>query len=181
MLAGLRAWPISLLAALAMVASFALEGHTVSHDGDRWLPALLIILHLAVVHWWLGALFPLRAATRAPREAPVAGLVAQFGKHALIAVAVLVAAGGFLIAILAGWDADLKRNHQVVFIIKLLVFAAILAMAAINKLWWTPMLASHPDKGSTGLRRTLNIEILLCGVILLVTAMMTSFSPAEAA
>ncbi len=179
-LAGLRLWPLSLMAALAIVASFTLEGHTASHEGAGWLPACLIMLHLISVHWWLGALFPLRAATRIPGDARVADLVGQFGKLALIAVAVLAAAGALLMAVLAGWQVDVARNHQIVFMAKLVVFAAIMAVASINKLRWTPMLVSDAQKGRSGFREALHLEIVLCFFILLITAIMTSFGPSGA-
>ena len=40
-IAGTRRWALGLAAAGLMVASFALEGHTASHEGDGWVPAAL--------------------------------------------------------------------------------------------------------------------------------------------
>ena len=179
LLAGLRLWPIALAAALAMVGSFALEGHTASHEGDGWVPAALIVVHLAMVHWWLGALYPLRAATLVVGDSNIRDLVERFGKLALAAVAVLTAAGALLMAMLAGWQVDLSRNHQVALVAKLAIFALIMTMAAVNKFKWTPLLVTAPDAGRTGLRGSLNMEIAFCGLILIATAVMTSFPPAS--
>lgn len=179
LLAGLRLWPIALAGALAMVGSFALEGHTASHEGDGWVPAALIVVHLAMVHWWLGALYPLRAATLVVGDSNIRDLVERFGRLALAAVVVLTAAGALLMAMLAGWQVDLSRNHQVALVAKLAIFALIMTMAAVNKLRWTPMLATAPDAGRNGLRGSLNLEIAFCGLILIATAVMTSFPPAS--
>ena len=174
----LRNWPLGMVAAGVMVGSFALEGHTASHEDNGWLPASLIIVHLAMVHWWLGALYPLRAATFSSSTSDVSGLVERFGKLALVAVAALTTAGALLMAMLAGWQVDPARSHQIAFIAKLVVFAAILATAAVNKLRWTPLLTTAPEAGRAGLRGSLNREIAFCCVILIVTAVMTSFPPA---
>ena len=179
LLAGLRLWPIALAAAFAMVGSFALEGHTASHEGDGWVPAALIVVHLAMVHWWLGALYPLRAATLVVGDSNIRDLVERFGKLALAAVAVLTVAGALLMAMLAGWQVDPSRNHQVAFVAKLAIFALIMTMAAVNKFKWTPLLMTAPDAGRTGLRGSLNLEIAFCGLILIATAVMTSFPPAS--
>lgn len=179
LLAGLRLWPIALAAALAMVGSFALEGHTASHEGDGWVPAALIVVHLAMVHWWLGALYPLRAATLVVGDSNIRDLVERFGRLALVAVALLTAAGALLMAMLAGWQVDPSRNHQVAFVAKLAIFALIMTMAAVNKFKWTPLLMTAPDAGRTGLRGSLNLEIAFCGLILIATAVMTSFPPAS--
>ena len=79
---------------------------------------------------------------------------------------------------LAGWQFDPARSHQLALGAKLAVFAAILAIAALNKLRWTPMLVTSPEHGRIGLRRSLGWEIALCALILIATAIMTSFPPA---
>ena len=49
-------WPgLSLAAALIIIASFIMEGHTIS--SGRWLVvAPLLLIHFAAICWWLGAL-----------------------------------------------------------------------------------------------------------------------------
>ncbi len=176
-IAGLRRWPFATVAAAAMIASFALEGHTASHEGDRWLAAALVVTHLAMVHWWLGSLVPLWAATRSFANSELADFVNRFGQLAIAAVVVLTGTGLLLMAVLGGWQVDLMRNHQWAFAGKLTIFAVILTIAAVNKLRWTPMLLSAPDAGRAGLCRSLNWEIVFCGMVLFATAVMTSFPP----
>ena len=177
LLGGRRFWPVSLAAALAMIGSFALEGHTAAHEDSRPLAAALLLAHLTSAHWWLGALYPLRAATLRGDPTHVARLVERFGRIAIAIVIVLALAGTVLMALLSGWEFDIGRSHHVMFVAKIAVFSAILAIAAANKLRWTPLLSKEPDRGSSGLRKSLNIELSLCAAILLVTAVMTSFSP----
>ncbi|MEL6372594.1 MAG: CopD family protein [Pseudomonadota bacterium] len=176
LVAGVRWLPLGIASALAMIGSFTLEGHTVAHEGGRWLLAALLALHLVVAHWWLGALVPLRSAT-ALEGRVVADLVAAFGRMALGAVIVLALAGTLLIALLANWHFDPSRPHQMALAAKLVLFVAVLGIAARNKGVWTPMLTASPARARKGLRTSLNLEIGLCGAILAATALVISFSP----
>ena len=59
-----RRWPgVSLAAAAVMIASFGLEGHTVS-NGNRLMLAPLLLIHFAAICWWIGTLYPLLALIR---------------------------------------------------------------------------------------------------------------------
>jgi putative copper export protein len=60
-------------------------------------------------------------------------------------------------------------------LIKLATFGLLLAMAAINKLLITPKLLSTNNKSEMEiLRNSINLEITLVGLILLVTASFTT-------
>ncbi|MEO1406068.1 MAG: CopD family protein, partial [Pseudomonadota bacterium] len=68
--------------------------------------------------------------------------------------------------------------YQIAFALKLAGFAAILGIAARNKLRWTGMLRTDPPRARTGLRRSLLIETVVAVSILSATALVTSFPPA---
>lgn len=175
---GLR-WPaLGAIAAIAMIGSYLLEGHTVS-NGERFILAPLLFAHLIAVHWWIGALIPLLSAARLLPNDIVADLVQRFGEFALWTVGFLVASGGLLLALLTGWHFDPGSAYQQSFAIKLAVFAAILGIAALNKLRFTPMLAHNPERGRTYLKTSLRIEILVAFLILFATALATSFPPTD--
>jgi len=174
-IAGLRWRMVGLAAALAMVGSYLGEGHTASSDA-RWVLAPLLFAHLVAVHWWIGGLPGLFAATRSLQAGALAELVAWFGRIALWAVVALVSAVVILLGVLTGWHLDLSSGYQQAFVLKLGAVAVILAIAAFNRLRLTPVLAS--DAGGRGaLRASLRFEAGVAGVILLATAFAISFSP----
>ena len=75
-------------AALVVIGSFLLEGHTASSH-ERILAAPLLFVHLAAVHWWLGALLPLIALTWCAEPATVVATIEAFGARAMWVVAAL--------------------------------------------------------------------------------------------
>ena len=170
--------PLSIAGALIVIGSYLLEGHTVSSDTRIGLASLLF-LHLLIVHWWMGALVPLRTALQGENNKTVASTVEQFGRLAVAAVAVLFVAGALTLLILTNWKLDLNQAYQQGFALKLLAFAAILLIAAVNKLCWTPLLETEPERGKRGLRAWLIIEMMVAGCILIATATALSFPPAE--
>jgi putative copper resistance protein D len=83
-------WAATGAAVLALV-SFALMGHTVIHP-QRWLLAPLLLVHVGVAAWWLGALAGLYIAAR--EEGTASGpLVARFSAHAVRLVPAIFVCG----------------------------------------------------------------------------------------
>ena len=58
-----------------IVVSFAFMGHTATHD-VRWLLASLLILHLLIIAFWFGGLWPLYLASR-HEELVTSGLIIE--------------------------------------------------------------------------------------------------------
>lgn len=179
LLFGTRRQVLAIACALVIIGSYALEGHSHSH-GNRLALASLLIFHLTVVHWWLGSLAPLRSAARHCSDEALTGMLITFGRLAIVAVGVLALAGTLLLGSLTGWAVDLSNTYQQVIAAKLVLFGAILGIAAINKLVWTPLLREQPDRARDGLRRSIAIEIAVAVCILCVTATAISFSPMDA-
>ena len=174
------ATPIATLGAFIIVSSFLIEGHTASAE-NRYLLVPLLFLHMLTVHWWLGALWPLRTALDRTdiSDGETAATVHRFGQQALIAVGMLLVAGVLMLASLVGWQFDLSSAYQQAFLIKLGVFLIILLIAAINKLRMTPLLVTAPEVGRAALRRLIFLEILVAIAILTATAIATSFPPLD--
>lgn len=168
--------PVGVAGALAMIGSYLIEGHTASSNIRSVLVALLFA-HLLVAHWWLAALVPLRRSLADVDTSRSAGSIDSFGRKALAAVPVLAIAGAVTLLVLAGGKLDLASAYQQGFAIKLVGFTAILLIAAINKLRWTPLLVQDPHEGRAGLRTFITIEIGAAATILLATALATSFPP----
>ena len=77
------------------VLSFAFSGHTAIHP--LWcLLAPLLLVHLAVVAFWFGALWPLYDAAREGPPERSGALIAQFSKLATRLVPGVLICGGLL-------------------------------------------------------------------------------------
>ena len=173
---GRRSAVVALPAALVLIGSFLLEGHTVSSDVRIALAALLFI-HLAAVHWWLGALYPLMALTRCAAPKIISGAVEAFGVRAAWVVAALLGTGVLLLLIITGVQLNVDSDYQQRFLVKLLLVAGLLSLAAWNKLRLTPLLRRDPQSGAARLRGSIRLEIAVALSILAATAWITSTAP----
>jgi putative copper export protein len=140
-------------------------------------PSLLLCLHLLCGAFWLGALPPLWIIAAGTNESQIAAAAARFGKLALRIVALLVAAGASLLLILIGsaaqfWASDYGR----LMAIKVLGVAALLSLAAWNKLILTPRLLRGDARALIEFRRTLLAEMGAGALILLITAAFTTLA-----
>jgi putative copper export protein len=177
LLAARRRWPgVSLAAAGVIIASFGLEGHTVS-NGNRLLLAPLLLVHFAAICWWVGALYPLLALIRQAPPEVVVQTVRGFGRRAVRVVAALLAAGTVLLIALSDGELRLDSAYQQRFVVKLTLVAALLSLAAWNKLRLTPLLDESYAMGAAKLRRSIRCEIAVALVILAATAWIIGTSP----
>lgn len=170
--AGLR---FALAGACLAAASFALRGHAL---GDpRALLGPLVTVHILCLSFWVGAFAPLMRAARHDPPAKAGALAEEFGRRALLAVACLVMSGGLVLALLSGATLSaLFTPYGQLFLLKLAAFCGVLMLAAANKLVLTPaLLAARPD-AARRLRRSIGLEALLVGVILVTTATLTTIS-----
>lgn len=160
-------------AAVATV-SFAMTGH-VHALPQAHLPMALLMLHLLCAAFWLGALLPLHQIAGDGDSARCAALAARFGSIAAWLVAVLLLAGAALLwnlldSVSSLWSSDYGR----MVLVKILLVAALLGLAALNKWRLTPGLLSQAPRAAAKLRRSIAIEMLLATGILLVTAAFTT-------
>ena len=170
--------PLALAGALLIVSSYLVEGHTVASD-TRFLLAALLFLHLAIAHWWMGALLPLRAVASGTTNDAIVQSIEGFGRKAMLAVAVLLLAGLTMLGELVEWRFNAASAYQQGFLIKLLGFTLIIAIAGLNKMMWTPLLVQEPQRGRDGLRSSITVELALAAAILFATAVATSFPPVD--
>ncbi len=160
--------------ALIAATSFAWIGHAQA-AGLQGLPVGLVTVHLLGVAFWLGALVPLLIVAQDPDPVRIAVAAARFGQIAFIVVALLVIAGFGLLWILLGAPSQLWLSAYGRWImLKIGLVAALLSFAALNKWRLTPRLRSHDLRALRGLCRSIRAEIILAGVILLVTASFTT-------
>jgi putative copper resistance protein D len=166
----------AIVGAIAASTSFAWVGH-IHGMIPNTAATLLLCLHLLCAAFWLGALPPLLAILAGGNAAQIAAAAARFGKLALRVVAVLLAAGVSLLLMLIGnaaefWTSDYGRMMA----IKLLAVAALLGVAARNKLFLTPRLLKGDARAALMFRRSVLTEMGLGALILLTTAAFTTLT-----
>lgn len=166
-------WPASLGAAIA-ATSFAWTGHARSL-APHVLP-LVQGVHLLGAAFWLGALAPLLiVASRADGATASAAAAARFGTAALYVVAVLMAAGAYLLWMMLGGAVQLwTSTYGRYALLKLVFVAALLCLAAYNKVRLTPRMLAGDEAALRSFRLSLRCELLMGILILAVTAVLTT-------
>jgi putative copper resistance protein D len=144
----------SVLCAACLAGSLAWTGHGGATEGALGrLHLIADILHVGAAAAWLGGLLPfalvLHVARGAPNEtwtAMVRQTTRRFSLMGLISVATLVATGGVNTWLLAGTPPALVgTTYGNVLLLKIALFTAMLALAAINRRRLTPQLSEMPD------------------------------------
>jgi len=174
---GLRQTAATTIAAVVLIGSFALEGHTASSEARTALGTSALFIHITAVHWWLGALYPLLVLTRAAKPTTLSNIVETFGRRAIWVVAALLAGGVVVLALLTGARLDLASAYQRRFLLKISLVAMLLSIAARNKLRLTPLLSGDPEAGRAKLRASIKAEILVGLSIVVTTAWALDSSP----
>ncbi len=165
---------LAMAGAIAAATSFAGVGHPRA-AALSVVPMMLESAHLLCVGFWLGALTPLWVMARQPDTARAAATAERFGRMAVFVVAALVAAGGGLMWILIGDAGELLDGaYGRALLTKLALVAGLLGVAAINKLRLTQRLSTHGLRAARSFARSIQFELALGGLILLVTAALTT-------
>lgn len=172
----IRAKYAAVVIAGVMIASYLLEGHTAS-ENDRIFYAIVLFVHLAAAHWWLGALYPLSNASRVSSRSQFGELIASFSNMAIVTVPVLIAAGAVLLLSLIDWKIDFANAYQQRFLVKMGLVAALLAIAMRNKFWLTPLLNKSSVDGNHLMHRSIQNEILVALALLVITAWVLRTGP----
>jgi putative copper resistance protein D len=165
--------PAFIGAALATI-SFAFVGH-MQRLLPNLVPCLLLCIHLLCAAFWLGALAPLWIAARDGSCSQLAALASRFGKIALGAVLLLLCAGASLLWTLIGSAAPFwSSGYGRMMAVKLLFVAALLSVAAVNKLYLTPRLLNGHARAVTHFKRNVQVEVIIGALVLLITATFTT-------
>ena len=165
-----------LIGGLLVAISFAATGHT-SINPLRGLLAPLLALHLWVVAFWFGALWPLYRATGL-EPTVAAAIVRRFSTLATWMVPG-IAVAGFCIAaaIVPTWQA-LWTPYGQLLSGKVLAFSVLMGFASLNKLRLGPALEQGSPTAIRALRSSLMTEFVLITAVLAMTATMTTlYSP----
>jgi len=163
--------------ALGAVGALALTGHAAS-AAPRALTVPAVLLHGLAMAFWLGAFWPLRIVlAREPRPV-AAALVARFSRRALAAVAILVLAGLALAVVQVETPAALvATDYGRLLLVKLVAVAALLGLAAWNKLRLAPRLAAGEAAAARALASSITAEMAMAAMILVLTAALGQTPP----
>ena len=170
-----RGW-LTLLAAVALVAQ-SWMGHPAAAE-DHWL-LFASMLHVLAAGAWLGGLLPLYIVVDTVAGDGAARAAARFGWIGVVAVMVLATTatvqGWKLIGDEGGW---FGTSYGGFAIIKLLLFAALLGLAAINRFKLTPAM-QHGDRAAAvrHLRMSIIAEIVLGVLVVVAAATMATLAP----
>jgi putative copper resistance protein D len=182
---GAFGWPIIGLAlAACLLVSLAWIGHagaTVGTAGDLHL--LSDILHFAAAGAWVGGLVPLAlliAETRREDDRVAGSLmtiaVNRFSVLGVVSVAAILATGVVNKCLLIGSAAALyDTEYGRLLTLKVMLFAAMISIAAINRFHLSPQLPA--DRPSSNLARNCWIEAALGLGVIGIVGMLTLLPP----
>lgn len=165
------------LAALAGLLLFATAaswtGHSRGGDAGAELP-VVIAMHLACFSLWWGALLSLLSHAR--HAAPCfADSVRAFSSQAGWWFPLLPLSGLWLaVRLIGAWPAAFTPYHRLL-VVKLVLFVAATAVAALNRWHWGPRM-NGAGKSGTVVVRAIRVEVALVTAIVLVTLWMTTWS-----
>jgi putative copper resistance protein D len=189
---GTSRWMVAALPAAAFAAALVQSGHAAATEG--WLGTLHRAadgLHLIAASAWLGGLVPLALLLAAARRQEISlacarAATSRFSTLGVISVGTLIATGivnGWVLA--GGVPAWIGTDYGRLLLIKVVLFFAMVAMAAVNRLRLTPRLAgegaaaSVPAKGEAlrALIRNSLIEAALGLAILVIVGALGTTPP----
>ena len=162
---------LALLGTLLTTTSFTLLGHTTTTP-HRVAAAVLVTVHLLVVAFWIGSLWPLYIAAT---KDPPARVIESFSKTAAAVVPIILLAGIGLTALLLPSLAAFKQPYGQLLLAKVTGFAVLMAVASLNKWHFGPACA---EGDTAAFKRTVAVEyVLICAVLAVTAAMTTFYSP----
>jgi len=162
------------LGAASVAVSFGLTGHATRDP--QWALLALITMHLMAVSFWFGALLPLyQLSTPGTENSEAARVSHRFGQQASIIVPILIAVGiGFAYLLLGSLEAVFTSAYGEMLLVKLVIVALVLGVAALNKLRLVPAMEAEKAGAAETFRTSLRWEALVFLMIFATTALLTT-------
>jgi copper transport protein len=150
--------PLAGIGALALLASFAASGHVGTAE-PRLVSLTALLVHVAAVAFWAGALVPLLALLRTGQGE---AFLRRFSRAIPLPLAALVVSGLALAAIqLRSFEALWRTDYGLVLCLKLAVVTGLFALAAVNRFAFTSAVLTGARGASRRLPRAIAIELVL--------------------
>lgn len=177
---GWRTGPaLAAVGAALVIGSYAAMGHSMLFVPRQEIAAL-VVLHLAVVAFWVGSLPPLLWVARRRDGAAAAALIRDWSRAASAAVGGMIASGLLLTWYLTvRLDRLLEAWHGWALGAKVLVVLAALGLALGNRLRHTPALARGEAGAGARLAGSIRAEIVVVLLAFYAAAEMVSVHPAD--
>ena len=177
---------LALGAALCLVAAIAWAGHAGATPYKLgYLHLTADALHLYAAAAWLGGLASLALLLKALRQCSVAAKAAaeldavrRFSSLGMISVATLVISGIVNAWILVGsFRGLIATPYGWTLMVKVSVFAVMAALAAVNRFWLTPRLASVHSDAVRRLTRNTVAELALALLVFAIVGILGTLHP----
>ena len=156
-----------------ILSSFSLYGHSTINGFSS---QLLIVLHLGAISFWVGSFLPLRYSTQGKiEEENLFQIAHQFGVYAVYYIGVLLITGLMLGTILVGGMEQLvTSDYGKAFLFKLFFATTLLGIGALNKFRLVPQLKNNNLSHAIKLRKSINVEISILFIILVISSLLTT-------
>lgn len=155
-----------------IIISFLMVGHSLQ---GGLVTQSLLLMHLVGVVFWLGSFLPFRWLCIYGEASSLYSIAHRFGVLAMGYVCFLVLAGLIFAYTLLGDVSQLVvTNYGNVFLAKLFAVSLLLSLGALNKLRLVPVLLSHPLQGVKQFRFSVQLEMAIAFLILLLSAFLTT-------
>ena len=156
-----------------ILSSFSLYGHSTINGFSS---QLLIVLHLGAISFWVGSFLPLRYSTQGKiEEENLFQIAHQFGVYAVYYIGVLLITGLMLGTILVGGIEQLvTSDYGKAFLFKLFFATTLLGIGALNKFRLVPQLKKNNLSHAIKLRKSINVEISILFIILVISSLLTT-------
>jgi copper resistance protein D len=171
--------PLAVPGAVLVILAFTLTGHT-SVNAHHWVLAGLLMVHLLVIAFWFGALWPLYIASLRETPARASEIIERFSAVATWLVPVILLAGTVMAVLLLPNLSALSEPYGQLLIAKAVGFALLMGLAAANKWRLGPTLIHGEAQSGRWFRRSVAAEYVLIAAVFAITAVMTSFFSPEA-
>jgi copper transport protein len=161
---GKTAKGLSTVALVGAGAALATTGHAATAP-PAWAALPSLVLHGVAAMLWAGPL-PFLATVLVRRDPAMTIVLRRFSAMAMVAVAVLATAGATLAALQLRAPSDLvETDYGRILAIKLVLVAALLGLAAINRIRLSPAASAGSAVAANRLRRNVILEIALIGAV----------------
>ena len=156
-----------------ILSSFSLYGHSTINGFSS---QLLIVLHLGAISFWVGSFLPLRYSTQGKiEEENLFQIAHRFGVYAVYYIGVLLITGLMLGTILVGGIEQLvTSDYGRAFLFKLFYATTLLGIGALNKFRLVPQLKNNNLAHAIKLRKSINVEISILFIILVISSLLTT-------
>ena len=166
--------PIPGILSFALIlSSFSLYGHSTMNGLSS---QLLIVLHLGAISFWVGSFLPLRYSSQGKiEEENLFQIAHRFGVYAVYYIGVLLITGLMLGTILVGGIEQLvNSDYGKAFLFKLFFVTTLLGIGALNKFRLVPQLKNNNLSHAIKLRKSINVEISILFIILVISSLLTT-------